>query len=88
MKRNLLKTIAGFLTAILGTGFLAKGLFFLAELFYIGINSKSILNMGYYSRIGMIYCDVAFYISVIFINIGIWLIYRGAKTAGVLKKQK
>lgn len=84
MKRNFLKTLVGFLVAILGTGFLSKGLFFVGELIYIGISSESILNLGYYYRIGMVYCDVAFYISVLFIICGVWLIGKGARIAGVM----
>ena len=84
LKRNFLKTLVGFMVAILGTCFLSKGLFFVGELIYIGITSESILNLGYYYRIGMIHCDVAFYISVSFIICGIWLIGKGARIAAVI----
>ena len=72
------------MVAILGTGFLSKGLFFVIELIYMGITYESIFNLGYYYRIGMVYCDVAFYISVLFAICGIWLIGKGARIAGVI----
>ena len=80
--KRLCKTLIGFIIAASGSILFANGAIYIYEI--IGLcmeKGKRIFKLGYYSTIGCATCDVAFLIGLVFVIVGAYTIYFGAKIA-------
>ena len=87
--KRLFKTFIGFIIAASGCIFFANGSIYIYDIIGMCLEKeKSIFKLGYYSAIGCISCDFAFLIGLLFVIVGAYTIYFGAKIADRLPKWK
>ena len=82
MLKRLFKAFTGFIIAASGCILFADGVIYIYDI--IGLcmeKEKSIFKLGYYSKVGCVSCDFAFLIGLLFVIIGAYIIYLGAKIA-------
>ena len=82
MLKRLFKTFIGFIIAANGCILFTNGSIYVYDI--IGMcmeKEKSIFKLGYYNPIGCVSCDFAFLIGLIFVIVGAYTIYLGAKIA-------
>ena len=79
---RLWKTFVGLMIGATGSILCANGIVYIYEIIDLAIVKKeSISKLGYYDPIGFVSCEFAFIIGFIFIILGAYIIYLGAKLA-------
>ena len=80
--KRLWKTLMGFIIAASGSILFANGTIYIYDIISLCIEKeKSIFKLGYYSSIGCVSCNFAFLIGLLFVIVGAYIIYFGAKVA-------